>query len=116
MANAVPIPAHQTGRVDFRHPAFRLASRQGTRWGSSGQALEAQDAAMKCIECESTIAATLHLVTSREEPAHTFKDALVEPPEFRSSDFRATKFRQVAAGDQFSFRDEVIANKVEVDF
>src|SRR5262249_21789848 len=26
-----PIPAHQTGRADFRHPAFRLASPQGTR-------------------------------------------------------------------------------------
>jgi hypothetical protein len=32
MANApFPIPAHQTGRADFRHPAFRLASPQGTR-------------------------------------------------------------------------------------
>ncbi len=27
-----PLPAHQTGRADFRHPAsFRLASPQGTR-------------------------------------------------------------------------------------
>src|SRR6266404_3718992 len=26
-----PIPAQQTGRADFRHPAFRLASPQGTR-------------------------------------------------------------------------------------
>ena len=26
-----PLPAHQTGRADFRHPAFRLASSQGTR-------------------------------------------------------------------------------------
>src|SRR5207244_2137725 len=26
-----PIPAHQTGRADFRHPPFRLASPQGTR-------------------------------------------------------------------------------------
>ena len=27
LANApFPIPAHQTGRADFRHPAFRLAS------------------------------------------------------------------------------------------
>jgi predicted ATPase len=27
LANAPsPIPAHQTGRADFRHPAFRLAS------------------------------------------------------------------------------------------
>jgi hypothetical protein len=32
MANApFPIPARQTGRADFRHPAFRLASPQGTR-------------------------------------------------------------------------------------
>src|SRR3981189_3292789 len=32
MANApFPIPAHQTGRADFRHPAFRLASPHGTR-------------------------------------------------------------------------------------
>src|SRR5262249_26414545 len=26
-----PIPAHQTGRADFRHPAFRPASSWGTR-------------------------------------------------------------------------------------
>ena len=26
-----PIPAHQTGRADFRRPAFRLASPHGTR-------------------------------------------------------------------------------------
>ena len=26
-----PLPAHQTGRADFRHPAFRLASPQGTQ-------------------------------------------------------------------------------------
>ena len=32
MANApFPIPARQTGRADFRHPAFRLASPRGTR-------------------------------------------------------------------------------------
>jgi hypothetical protein len=31
MANApFPIPAHQTGQADFRHPAFRLVSPQGT--------------------------------------------------------------------------------------
>jgi len=33
---------------------------------------------MNYIECESTIAAPLHLVPSREEPAHTFKDVLVD--------------------------------------
>ena len=71
MANApFPIPAHQTGRADFRHPAFRLASPRGTRRGRSGQALEAQNAefAMNDIEREPTIAAPLHLVPSREEP------------------------------------------------
>ena len=27
-----PIPAHQTGHAELPHPAFRLASPQGTRW------------------------------------------------------------------------------------
>jgi hypothetical protein len=68
------------GRADFRHPAFRLASPRGTRRGRSGQALEAQNAefSMNDIECESAIAAPLHLVPSREEPAHTFNDVLVD--------------------------------------
>ena len=81
MANApFPIPAHQTGRADFRHPAFRPASPRGTRRGRSGQALEAQNAefSMNYIECESAIAAPLHLVPSREERARTFKDVLVD--------------------------------------
>jgi hypothetical protein len=75
-----PIPAHQTGRADFRHPAFRLASPQGTRRDHSGQALEAQNAefSMNYIECKSVIAAPLHLVPSREEPARTLKDVMVD--------------------------------------
>jgi len=70
-----PIPAHQTGRADFRHPAFRLASPRGARRGCSGQALEAQNAefSMNDIEYESAIAAPLHLVPSREESAHSSK-------------------------------------------
>jgi hypothetical protein len=53
MANG--LHGHQTGRADFRHPAFRLASLQGTRRGRSGQALEAQNAefSMNDIECKS---------------------------------------------------------------
>src|ERR1700723_4483992 len=80
MVNApFPIPAHQTGRADLRHPAFRPASPQGTRRDRSGQALEAQNAefSMNDIECESAIAAPLHLVPSREEPAQSFKHSLV---------------------------------------
>ena len=75
-----PIPAHQTGRADFRHPAFRLVSPRGTRRGHSGQALKAQNAefSMNDIEDESAVAAPLHLVPSREELAHTFKDVLVD--------------------------------------
>ena len=80
MANApFPIPAHQTGRANFRHPAFRLASPRYTRRGRSGQTLEAQNAefSMNYIECNLASAAPLQLVPSREEPAHTFKDVLV---------------------------------------
>jgi hypothetical protein len=42
--------------------------------------LEAQNAefSMNDIEYESAIAAPLHLVPSREESAHTFKDVLVD--------------------------------------
>ena len=45
-----------------------------------GQALKAQNAkfSMNDIERESAIAAPLHLVSSREEPAQTFKDILVD--------------------------------------
>src|SRR5260370_38534835 len=81
MANApFPIPAHQTGRADFRHPAFRLASPRDTRRGRSGQALEAHKAefSMNDIESKSAIAAPLHLVPSREEPAQSFKDVLID--------------------------------------
>jgi hypothetical protein len=71
---------NQTGRADFRHPAFRLASPRDTRRGRSGQALEAHNAefSMNDIECKSAIAAPLHLVPSREEPAQSFKDVLID--------------------------------------
>ena len=48
-----PIPAHRTGRADFRHPALRLASAAyrtasgpmpARRWWSQMHTLEAQDA------------------------------------------------------------------------
>ena len=80
LRNMPAFAGHTTGRADFRHPAFRPVSPQGTRRDRSGQALEAQNAefSMNEIECESAIAAPLHLVPSREEPAHTFKDVLVD--------------------------------------
>src|SRR5438309_2455701 len=68
------------GRADFRHPAFRPASPQCTRRDRFGQALKAQNAefSMNDIERESAIAAPLHFVSSREEPAQTFRDVLIE--------------------------------------
>src|SRR4051794_1495625 len=79
MANApFPIPAHQTGRADFRHPAFRPASPQCTRRDRFGQALKAQNAefSMNDIERESGIAAPFCFVFSRDEPAPPFRDVL----------------------------------------
>ena len=45
--------------------------------------MEAQNAefSMNYIECELAIAAPLHLVPSHEEPAHLFKDVLVDATE-----------------------------------
>ena len=42
--------------------------------------MEAQNAefSINDIECESAIAAPLHLVPSREEPAYTFYDVMVD--------------------------------------
>src|SRR4029077_21157882 len=50
-----PIPAHQTGRADFRHPAFRLASPQGTRRLTvhllvSGDDTSARDGLRRAVE------------------------------------------------------------------
>jgi len=107
-----PIPAHQTGRADFRHPAFRLASPRGTRRGRSGQALEAQNAefSMNDIECESAIAAPLHLVPSHEEPAHTFEDVLVDATICLAPRFRAApgtppvKYRRLSKFGTFTHK------------
>jgi len=30
-----PVPAHQTGRADFPHPAFRLVSSRSYRWSAN---------------------------------------------------------------------------------
>jgi hypothetical protein len=62
------------------HAAARSSFSAARATNRSGQALEAQNAefSMNYIECESAIAAPLHLVPSHEEPAHTFKDVLVD--------------------------------------
>ena len=80
MASApFPIPAHRTGRADFRHPALRLASPQGTRRGRSGQAFETQQAEFSIdnLEGEPTRTAPCHFVPSGEEVAHALIDVVV---------------------------------------
>jgi hypothetical protein len=57
-------------------PRRKITKPRGAR---SGQALEAQNAeySMNDIDCESAIAAFLHLVLSREKPTHTFNDVQI---------------------------------------
>jgi hypothetical protein len=70
MADApFPIPAHRTGHTDFRYPTLRLASPQGTRRDTLGQALEPQqpEFSINNFARELARAAPCHFVSSREE-------------------------------------------------
>ena len=52
MANApFPISAHRTGRADFRHPALRLVSPQGTRRANGGAAVKTQQTQFSIEQC-----------------------------------------------------------------
>src|SRR6516225_9179004 len=67
-----PISAHRTGGPDFRSPALRLASPQGTRRGSEWQAFEAQQTEfpIDSVVREPAGAAPCHFVPSCEKVAH----------------------------------------------
>jgi len=99
MANApFPIPAHRTGHADFRHPALRLASPQGTRRGSERRAFEAQQAEFSVdnVAREPLAAAPCHPVPSGEEVAHALIDVSVNPAEDRRlKPFRPAGARQL---------------------
>jgi hypothetical protein len=59
-----PFPAHQTGRADFPHPAFRLASSRGPRRRSNVHASKTQHAKLTedLFIGEPVCAVSLHLV------------------------------------------------------
>ena len=75
-------PAHQTGRAEFPHPAFRPTSSQGTRRRSSGQAFQTQQSAFSIDNVTGKAAGTApcHLMSSHEEVAHPLIDVAIDTP------------------------------------
>jgi len=83
MANTpFPVPAHRTGRADFRHPALRPVSSRGIRRGNPGQAFETQQAAfsMDNFKREPPCATPCHLVPSGKEVSYALIDIVVDSP------------------------------------
>src|SRR5215469_13575067 len=78
-----PISAHRTGGPDFRSPALRLASPQGTRRGSEWQAFEAQhtEFPIDSVVREPAGAAPCHFVPSCEEVTHALVGIAVNTAE-----------------------------------
>src|SRR6516165_4138874 len=78
-----PISAHRTGGPDFRSPALRLASPQGTRRGSEWQAFEAQQTEfpIDSVVREPAGAAPCHFVPSCEKVAHALVGIAVNTAE-----------------------------------
>jgi len=78
-----PISAHRTGGPDFRSPALRLASPQGTRRGNEWQAFEAQQTEFPIdrVVREPAGAAPCHFVPSCEEVAHALVGIAVNTAE-----------------------------------
>ena len=82
MANApFPIPAHRTGRADFRHPALRPASSPGYRRWPKMHASKVDDAEVPedILTAEPSCSPSLHLVPLDEEVAHAV-DMVVDGP------------------------------------
>src|SRR5580658_8935832 len=75
-----PFPAHQTGRADFPHPAFRLGSLQSPRRRLSMQASELADAEVSedLRSGESARAAVAHLAPFGEEASRVIADVVID--------------------------------------
>src|SRR5262249_17054478 len=82
-----PIPAHRTGDPDFRSPALRLVSPQGTRRGNEWQAFEAQQTEFPVDDFtrEPHGTAPCHFMPSCEEIAHTLVGVAINRAEYRSA-------------------------------
>ena len=71
-----PFPAHQTGRANFPHPAFRLASSRGTRRGAKMNPAQPKHAEIPehGPSREPRGAARRHLVTPDQKMPHALID------------------------------------------
>src|SRR6266849_6781386 len=79
IAAPVPIPAHQTGRARFGHPASRLVSFQGRRKRPHVDVAKPENSqfAEDQIIRKANGASRLHLVASSQKMSHTFKHVVV---------------------------------------
>src|ERR1700712_4315442 len=75
-----PVPAHQTGRADFPHPAFRLASPQGPRRRPTALASKALDgqSPVDIFSGEVIRSTPLHFVSLTEEVPRSVVDMLID--------------------------------------
>src|SRR5260370_8802712 len=75
-----PFPAHQTGRADFRHPAFRRTSYPAHAGSSSSRPLEAVYSALSVHDCVGKLPGTTggrSFVTPPHTIPHPFVHHLV---------------------------------------
>src|SRR5215813_1632491 len=93
LANApFPIPAHRTGRADFRHPALRLDSSHVVRYRVPWLRINCQWTKMHAAQAQHAVgpedfscgepagATRSHLVPPTEEVAHPVVDVVVNGP------------------------------------
>ncbi len=75
-----PFPAHQAGRANFPHPAFRLASSRGTRRGAKMNPAQPKHAEIPehGPSREPRGAARRHLVTPDQRMPHALIDVIVD--------------------------------------
>ena len=75
-----PFPAHQTGRANFPHPAFRLASSRGTRRGAKMNPAQPKHAEIPehGPSREPRGAARRHLVTPDQKMPNALIDVIVD--------------------------------------
>src|SRR5271154_3216342 len=75
-----PVPAHQTGRAAFPHPAFRLASPQGPRRRPTALASKASDGQfpVDIFSGELVRSTPLHFVSLTEEVPRSVIDMLID--------------------------------------
>ena len=76
----LPLPAHQTGRAGFPHPAFRLASSHGTRRRANMDTPEVEhpQRAEDRFAVEAVGAARRHVMTPHQKVTHAFVDVIVD--------------------------------------